>query len=215
MRVSEDRYSRDLRRLNLAQRLIRHEVRTQWICAWTGLSDDRVRNLFRSYDKTSGNVRRHRGPSPTRLASFLRSPTLRAEASAIGGLACASGAIFPTPTPHARRDPPGVEAVERLCHVFELYRKIVPQSHFTMDQFIRLMIALSEGEDLQISHCRNCHGALLVDRLGASRRLCPACKQDSLQKPADTGEVTRPPSDATLDYARDAESPAAYQQPLF
>src|SRR5580693_2081399 len=127
MRVSEDRYSRDLRRLNLAQRLIRHEVRTQWICAWTGLSDD----------KTSGNVRRHRGPSPTRLASFLRSPTLRAEASAIGGLACASGAIFPTPTPHARRDPPGVEAVERLCHVFELYREGVPQSHFTMDQFIR------------------------------------------------------------------------------
>src|SRR5580658_4916998 len=111
------------------------------------------------------------------------------------------------------RPPPAPDRYS--CHVFELYRQMVPRSRFTMDRFIRLMIALSEGEDLQIGHCRNCHGALLVDRLGASRRLCPACKQDSLQKPADTGEVTRPPPDATSDYARDEESPAAYQQPLF
>ena len=75
MRISEDRYSRDLRRINLAQRLIRHEVRTQWICAWTGLSDDRVRNLFRSYDKSSGRVQRHSGPSPTRIASFRSDAT--------------------------------------------------------------------------------------------------------------------------------------------
>ena len=215
MRVSEDRYSRDLRRLNLAQRLIRHEVRTQWICAWTGLSDDRVRNLFRSYDKTSGNVRRHRGPSPTRLASFLRSPTLRSEASAIGGLACAFGAILLTPASNARRDRPGVEAGERLCHVFELYRQIVPQSHFTMDQFIRLMIALNEGEDLEIGHCRNCHGALLLDRLGASRRLCLACRQDSVRQRADADDVTQLRSDATASLTRDEESAVVYQQPLF
>jgi hypothetical protein len=215
MRVSEDRYSRDLRRLNLAQRLIRHEVRTQWICAWTGLSDDRVRNLFRSYDKTSGDVRRHRGPSPTRLAAFLRSPTLRTEASAIGGLACAFGAVLPNPAPNARRDRPGVEAGERLCRVFELYRQIVPQSHFTMDQFIRLMIALTEGEDLEIGHCRNCHGALLLDRLGASRRLCLACKQDLVRHAVDRGEVTQPRSDEAASLANDEESPVVYQQPLF
>ena len=102
-----------------------------------------------------------------------------------------------------------------MCHVFELYRQIVPQSHFTMDQFIRLMIALNEGEDLEIGHCRNCHGALLLDRLGASRRLCLACRQDSVRKRADADDVTQLRSDATASLTRDEESAVVYQQPLF
>src|SRR5258708_20882065 len=103
MRVPEDRYTRDLRRINLAQRLIQHETRTQSICAWTGLSDERVRNLCRSYGGGSMALQRHRGPSPTRLATFLRSPTLRSEASAIGGLACVLGVIPPRPVPDPRK----------------------------------------------------------------------------------------------------------------
>jgi hypothetical protein len=215
MRVSEDRYTRDLRRLNLAQRLIRHEVRTQWICAWTGLSDDRVRNLFRSYHRASGEVTRHRGPSPTRLQAFLRSPALRSEASAIGGLACTLGVVPPKGSSNVRRERSTVEAGERLCEVFELYRHIAPQSDFTMDQFFVLMEALGDGEDLAIGHCRNCHGALLIDPLGASRRLCTACKEDSVRKSVDAGGVTQPRSDAAASLTCDEESPVVYQQSLF
>jgi len=215
MRISEDRYSRDLRRLNLAERLIRHEVRTQWICAWTGLSHHRVRNLYRSYDKSTGDVHRHRGPSPNRLATFLRSPALRAEASAIGGLARALGIIPPKPAPNAWRDRSNVDAGERLCAVFELYLQIVPQSHFTMDQLIRLTIALAQGGDLEIGHCTSCHGALLIERGSTSRRLCLACQQEVLspsrlaqaQTPADA--LGRPA------LSEGTQSPEAYQRPLF
>jgi hypothetical protein len=49
MRVSDDRYTRDRQRLDLALRLIRHEARTFTIRQWTGLSDDRIRNSFRGY----------------------------------------------------------------------------------------------------------------------------------------------------------------------
>ncbi len=49
MRVSDDRYTRDRQRLDLALRLIRHEARTFTIRQWTGLSDDRIRKLYRSY----------------------------------------------------------------------------------------------------------------------------------------------------------------------
>lgn len=214
MRISEDRYSRDLRRLNLAERFIRHETRTQWICAWTGLSHHRVRNLYRSYDKSSGLVPRHRGPSPNRLATYLRSPALRAEASAIGGLARVLDVVAPKPVSNAWRDRANVEAGERLCAVFELYRQLVPQSRFTMDQFIRLTIALTEGVVLEIAHCTSCHGALLVEPSLATRRLCLACQQDASSRsresrgPAPEAEGVAPASDA-------ADGALAYQQPLF
>jgi hypothetical protein len=46
MRVSDDRYTRDRQRLDLALRLIRHEARTFTIRQWTGLSDDRIRKVW-------------------------------------------------------------------------------------------------------------------------------------------------------------------------
>ena len=49
MRVSDDRYTRDQLRLDLAWRLIHHEARTFTIRQWTGLSDDRIRKLYRDY----------------------------------------------------------------------------------------------------------------------------------------------------------------------
>jgi len=215
MRISEDRYARDLRRLNLAHRLIRHEVRTQWIRAWTGLSAKRVRNLFHSYDKACTGVRRRRGPSPTRLAAFLRS--LRNEASAIGGLACVLSAIPEASADHSRAEPADLEARERLVDVFELYQEIVPHAHLKMAQFIQLVNALAEGKDLAISHCGNCHGALLVDPLGASRRLCPACTRDSLkERPCTRGGHLKSSDIAPRSSELEREkTPIARQQSLF
>ena len=45
MRISDDRYSRDRSRLDLALQFIRHEARTHTIKTWTGLTDDRIRKL--------------------------------------------------------------------------------------------------------------------------------------------------------------------------
>jgi hypothetical protein len=39
MRISDDRYSRDRSRFDIAVQFIRHEARTHTIRDWTGLSD--------------------------------------------------------------------------------------------------------------------------------------------------------------------------------
>ena len=75
MRVTDDRYSRDLRRYDLAVRLIRHEARTQTIRQWTGLTDDRIRKLYRSYVRAGAG---HGGGA----ASAARVVASRAEAEA-------------------------------------------------------------------------------------------------------------------------------------
>lgn len=214
MRVSEDRYSQDLRRLNIAQRLIRHEVRTQWICALTGLSEDRVRRLFHAYGRSQGSVRRHRGPAPLRVAAFVKSSALRAEASAIGGLARVLEVVPLPATAGGRLDRFGIEGAERLCRLFEVYRQVAPDSRFTMDQLIRLVIALTDKREFEIGHCRNCHGALLVDRLGDARRVCPACRDDGRSRQAVSG-VDQDQEEGDSAHAPLVEADDDRQQALF
>jgi hypothetical protein len=85
MRISDDRYSRDRLRLDLALRFIHHEARTHTIRAWTGLTDDRIRKLYRTYLQEAGGsgVTRHRGKSPRQAAFFTRSLRMRREAAVI------------------------------------------------------------------------------------------------------------------------------------
>ena len=55
MRIWENRYNRDVQRLNLALRMIAHKARTNMICEWTGLPYERVRKLCRTYAPTHSN----------------------------------------------------------------------------------------------------------------------------------------------------------------
>jgi len=48
MRISDDPCGREQQSLDLALRYLRHEARTQAIRTWTGLTDGRKRNLYRS-----------------------------------------------------------------------------------------------------------------------------------------------------------------------
>ena len=79
MRITDDRYNRDWQRFDLALRLISHEARTCTIRIWTGLSDDRIRKLYKSYLAHSGGVRvsRHRGKPPTQVNFFQRNREIR------------------------------------------------------------------------------------------------------------------------------------------
>jgi hypothetical protein len=213
MRVSEDRYSRDLRRINLAQRLIRLEARTHTIRVWTGLSDERVRNLYRSYTGSDGPLR-HRGPSPRRVLKIMRSPGLHCEASAVGALAHVVGLIPAQPLANAQRALPTVSNGEKVCHVFELFRHVVPQARFTIDQFILLVTALAEGVDFEMGHCTECHAALLIDRYGATRRLCLWCRRhaDKQHEPPEDADSRAYESDVT---AADKTDAGGIQQSLF
>src|SRR3954462_14901859 len=103
MRGSEDRYMRDIRRIPLAQRMIRHSVRTTTICAWTGFNEERIRNLAKSYESTLQPANRHRGPLPKRIDVFLRYNILRSEAACLGGLARSFGVLPPDRVKNAAR----------------------------------------------------------------------------------------------------------------
>jgi hypothetical protein len=149
-----------------------------------------------------------------RVAAFVRSTALRAEASAIGGLARVLEVVPLPPTAGGRLDRFGLEGAERLCRVFEVYRQVAPDSRFTMDQLIRLALELTERRDFEIGHCRHCHGALLVDRMGDARRVCPACREDTGGRAAASrGAAAHEEHDPTLPSAPEAE--ASRQQPLF
>ena len=97
MRISDDRYSRDRLRLDLALRFIHHEARTHTIRAWTGLTDDRIRKLYRTYLYEAGGTRvaRHRGKSPRQAAFFTRSLRMRREAAVFASVSSLFGLITP------------------------------------------------------------------------------------------------------------------------
>ena len=88
MRVSDDRYTRDRQRFDLALRLIRHEARTFTIRQWTGLSDDRIRKLYKSYCQhgAAAAVTRHRGKSPRQAAFFFKNPDVTFHAAQLASL---------------------------------------------------------------------------------------------------------------------------------
>ena len=81
MRISDDRYSRDRLRLDLALRFIHHEARTHTIRAWTGLTDDRIRKLYRTYlheaDGAGGRASPRQIAAPGRVLHALAAHAAR------------------------------------------------------------------------------------------------------------------------------------------
>lgn len=175
MRVSEDRYTRDLRRIQLAHRLIRHEVRTYWIRAFTHFTEGRIRNLLRSYGLAADGVHRHRG-SPPRLYTRFMMPKHHSEASALAGVAFVWHLVPEEPVGNAWRTLPSLDFGETLCDAFELFRLMIPRATLNLDRFILLVLALAERQ-LTVDHCRHCRALILLDPLGAKRRTCVSCEK--------------------------------------
>ncbi len=197
MRVSEDRYARDLRRIELAHRLIRHEVRTYWIRAFTQQTDDRVRNLLCSYGDELKRPPRHRGTPPYNPQKLVN-PERHSEASALAGIVILWRLIPPERVPKARETLPCVELGEQLCKAFELFRIVVPGCTMTMDRLILLTMALAERQ-LTLGHCRECNAAILLDPTDIARELCQWCEKDrsphdSLARLEETGAIPSDPS---------------------
>lgn len=196
MRVSEDRYSQDLRRIQLAHRLIRHEVRTYWIRAFTRFTEGRIRNLLRSYGLASDGVRRYRG-SPPRLYTRFMVPKSHSEASALAGIALVWHLIPEEQVPNAWRALPSLNFGETLCDAFELFRLMIPGGTLNLDRFILLVMALAERQ-LTVGHCRHCRALILLDPLGVKRSSCVSCERYPSPTPADSPdpEAVASPDDA-------------------
>lgn len=177
MRISDDRYSRDLHRFELALRFIRLEARTHTIRLWTGLSDDRIRKLYHSYGSVHGQaaLRRHRGKSPQQAAWFTRSPQVAAEAAALAGICWMFDVITPVPAQAAGAALHNAARGELLCHAYETYRAIARPGCISFEHAVFLVTALLRGDELRLVPCPRCRALLLTDRLTLRETQCTQC----------------------------------------
>lgn len=177
MNISNARYFHDRQRHDLALRMIRHEARTQTIRRCTGLSDDRIRRLYRTYvDSTVEEqlpVRRRRGKAPRQVAFFTRSAQVQFESSFLANLLAAFGLL------RERRVPlPGQAALDFgtvFCDAYETHRQLLPTGSLSFEHGWFLLQLLNRGEQLRTTHCRQCRTDYLHDLINLRHRTCPTC----------------------------------------
>ncbi len=192
MRVSDDRYTRDRQRFDLAERLIRHEARTLTIRQWTGLSDDRIRKLYRSYvmDRGMGQVVRHRGKSPRRAAFFFRNPELNFQASQLASLFLVYDLLGGSDLrvePHYRLG--SLESGTLLCQAYESYLELHTPAGISFEHAWFLLLALSRCDEVGVALCDSCGGVGLCDLLSKRRPVCSNCQSMDFDA---AGEVRTP-----------------------
>jgi hypothetical protein len=181
MRVSDDRYTRDRFRLDLALRLIHHEARTFTIRQWTGLSDDRIRKLYRSYvmDQDARCVLRHRGKSPRQAAFFFRNPDLNFQAAQLASLFVMYGLLCGTVLGLESRYRLGsLESGALLCQAYEAYLELHAPAGISFEHAWFLLLALARRDELGISRCSACGGVQLRDLLAKRKVTCANCQPD-------------------------------------
>jgi hypothetical protein len=176
MRITDDRYHRERLRMELALRFLRHEARTQTIRSWTGLSDDRIRKLYRSYlDDARGELPRHRGKSPHQVAYFTRSVRLQEETLALATPLWLLGVVA---TASAPQTPGSLAALARgamLCEAFDSYRMARPAAQISFEHAVFLVSALSSGEQLRIGWCSGCGGIMVTEPFSLRVSRCHHC----------------------------------------
>lgn len=178
MRVSDDRYTRDRQRFDLALRLIHHEARTRTIKQCTGLSDDRIRKLYRSYclEQEARAVLRHRGKSPRQAAFFFKNAEVNFQATQLASLYVMFGLVHAARTGMASAYGPGsLHAGTLLCRAYETYRQLHAPAGISFEHAWFLLTALTREDEVGIVRCRGCGGVQLYDRLAKQQHACGNC----------------------------------------
>jgi hypothetical protein len=167
---------RELRRRQLAQRLVTHQARTQTVFMLTGLSRHQLATMRQRWNIPQET--RHRGPRPTSFAVFRSTLRVREEAAALAVLwkILASIGSFKV---SAQGNSSPVEFGERLCEVFESHTACFPKSELGLEHLVLLARGLDEGDAIALSNCGNCEAVVLVDLLGPRRRLCSHCQNSA------------------------------------
>ena len=189
MRITDDRYTRDRQRLDLAYRMIHHEARTCTIRTWTGLSDDRIRKLYRNYVATQGvTIRRHRGKSPTQVAYFLKNLETRRHAAALAGLFALLGLLR---SAASERGAAGTRAAlrwgELFCRTYETYLALHRPQRISFEHAWYLLHVLQRRAELRPDACPACRGLMIVDALRRHGGVCPWCESEARERPAEHG----------------------------
>jgi hypothetical protein len=175
MRISDDRYTRDLLRYDLARRLIKLQARTQTISLWTGLTPDRIRKFYRMYPPGE-RVQRRRGKSPRQVSFFLRSHRRKFETGVLASLFSIFEALPAHPNADFSQSLANVHRGGLLCDSFDAYSAMLPKSSITFEHAGLLLEELVCGQELQRVTCGECSGMIVVDRLSLLKPRCPQCR---------------------------------------
>ena len=177
MHPPKRRYETDMLRISVAKRMVTHEARLSTVRRWCGVSEARVRELYRNWAHERG-VRyavRHRGPIPRQPAIFLRSAQVRSEAAALSAL-CGLFEIIPARAlANPRRELPNLQRGEQLLRAYELFLSVVGSSAISLDQALLLLTAITQASALRLGHCAHCGAAIVFDPNDTRRRSCGRC----------------------------------------
>lgn len=198
MRISDHRYQRDRQRLDVAVQFIEHEARTQTIRQWTGLTDDRIRKLYRSYlmEHQGRPLPRHRGKSPQQIAHFMRTARLRQESALLASLCLLADVLGAarSPAPPARAQH-SVQRGQQLCQAYDAYQSLVMRPAISFEHAVFLVTALTRGDELHLAPCVGCGALLVTDRLSLRVPRCAGCGSPA---PAPAWAATLPPTEQKL-----------------
>lgn len=174
MHISNDRYFRERQRHDLALRMIRHEARTCTIRACTGLTEDRIRKLYKTFAEhmLSIPLRRKRGKSPRRICFFMRSTQVQLEASLLASVLTAFG-LLPRKTETLVLSVPLGQC---FCAAYETHRQLPHTGDISFEHAWFLWQLLLDGRELWTTRCRECQGQYLRDHLNVTRHTCPLCR---------------------------------------
>jgi len=182
MQTTQDRYGNERRRDELALRMIHHEARTCTIRACTGLSDDRIRRLYKTYafGHFEEPVQRRRGKSPRQLTFFIRNVRAQFESSLLASAFTAFG-LLQVPQTTTERMPasvePGTLDYGRLfCDAYETHQQLLSNPTMSFEHAWFLLELLNRSGDLHVVRCRHCDSYHLRDRFSVCQHACPACK---------------------------------------
>jgi hypothetical protein len=208
MHIGHEKYLRERQRHELALRMIRHEARTCTIRSCTGLTDDRIRKLYKAYAKhvLAMPLRRHRGKSPRQVAFFTRSTRIQFEASLLASVFSAFGLVD-----LLAPDALSLAYAVRFCDAFETHRQLFAEAGISFEHAWFLLQLLRQGTGLQAARCRHCDSHYLRDEVNVAHRSCPACKLKGY--PSAPPLTRRPRASAPYPRATEASLVLATESP--
>jgi hypothetical protein len=177
MRPPKRSYDTEILRISLAKKMVRHEARTRTIQRWCGLTEGRIRELYRSFARDQGSryAVRHRGPTPRQPGLFLRTTHIRSEAAALAGVYGLLQIIPTRPLANVRRELPTLQRCDQLLRAYESFLSLVGSTEISLEQAVLLLMAVAQGTELRLGHCVQCGAAIVFDPRFARRRSCGRC----------------------------------------
>lgn len=181
MQISNESYFLDRERHDLALRMIRHEARTCTIRTCTGISEDCVRRLYKTYalHALAQPVRRRRGKSPRQPAYFTSNARVQHETALLASTFAAFGVLF-GPSSLVRRS---ISFGRVFCDAYETHLQLMAgaglRAAISFEHAWFLLQLLDRGAGLRMTRCRCCDGHYWRDAVHTKRTRCPLCLNDA------------------------------------